>query len=91
MRCRRFANRIKNGTFEIDNQEYQVPNNEHDGLNSLHGGQIGYDARNWTLVQSNDSSITFSLYDPSGFQGFPGAVVSHLHSKLPLVAGGPVD
>lgn len=73
---RRFANRIKNGTFEIANQEYHVPNNEHDGLNALHGGNVGYDARNWTMVQCNSSSITFSLFDPSGFQGFPGAVVS---------------
>lgn len=73
---RRFANRIKNGSFEIDNQQYQVPNNEHNGLNALHGGDVGYDLRNWTVVQSNSSSITFSLFDPSGFQGFPGSVVS---------------
>jgi aldose 1-epimerase len=77
---RRFANRIKNGTFEIDNQEYHVPTNEHDGLNTLHGGSTGYDARNWTVVQANTSSITFSLFDPSGFQGFPGSVVSHPHT-----------
>jgi hypothetical protein len=55
-----------------------VPNNEHDGLNSLHGGNIGYDARNWTVVQTNTSSITFSLFDPSGFQGSPGSVVCYL-------------
>jgi len=31
--------------------------------------------RNWTVVQYNTSSITYSLLDPSGTQGFPGAVV----------------
>jgi aldose 1-epimerase len=34
----RYANRIKNSTFEIDGQEYHIDANEHGGLNTLHGG-----------------------------------------------------
>lgn len=34
----RYANRIKNSTFEIDGQVYEIDANEHGGLNTLHGG-----------------------------------------------------
>ncbi|WRT65286.1 uncharacterized protein IL334_002229 [Kwoniella shivajii] len=74
----RYANRIRNGTFTIGDTEYHVPTNEHDGQNTLHGGTVGYDARNWTTTQHNTSSVTFTLLDPSGNQGFPGAVLTHV-------------
>lgn len=50
--------------------------NEHNGLDSLHGGIVGYDQRNWTLVDYNTTTITFSLFDP-GFDGYPGQVVTY--------------
>lgn len=34
----RYANRIKNSTFEIDGMVYHTDPNEHGGLNTLHGG-----------------------------------------------------
>ena len=37
---------------------------------------MGYDQRNWTVVSSNTSSITFSLLD-QGFEGFPGTVITY--------------
>ncbi|WVW81130.1 hypothetical protein I302_103121 [Kwoniella bestiolae CBS 10118] len=74
----RYANRIKNGTFTIGDTDYHVPTNEHGGANTLHGGSMGYDDRNWTVTQYNTSSITFTLLDPSGSQGFPGAVLTHV-------------
>ena len=72
--CSRYANRIKNGTFTVNGVTSHVPENEHQGLNTLHGGKVGYDQRNWTVVASNDTSVTFSLLD-QGFEGFPGSVV----------------
>ncbi|KAL5340139.1 galactose mutarotase-like domain-containing protein [Aspergillus crustosus] len=72
----RYANRIKNGTFTIGDILHQVPNNENGGLNSLHGGEIGYDKRNWTVTAYSNSSITFSFYDHA-LQGFPGDVLTH--------------
>lgn len=77
----RYANRIKNGSFVIGTEKYQVPENENNGEDTLHGGTVGYDARNWTLVSYNTSSITYSLLDTSGTQGFPGAVVSVLSKQ----------
>ncbi|KAJ5492903.1 aldose 1-epimerase [Penicillium diatomitis] len=72
----RYANRIKNGTFSIDGEEYHIPENEHHGLDTLHGGFIGYDRRNWTVTAHTESSITFTLLD-QGFENFPGDVISH--------------
>lgn len=72
----RYANRIKNGTFSIGDSTYHVPENENDGLDTLHGGFIGYDMRNWTVTAHSSSSVTFSLLD-KGFEKFPGDVISH--------------
>ena len=69
----RYANRIKNGTFSIDGVTYHIPNNEHGGEDTLHGGSIGYDQRNWTVVDYSDNSVTLGFLD-NALQGFPGAV-----------------
>lgn len=72
----RYANRIKNGTFSIDGNTYHIPENEHGGLDTLHGGTVGYDQRNWTVTSHTSSSITYTLFDP-GWEGFPGDVITH--------------
>ncbi|KAI3553051.1 aldose 1-epimerase [Colletotrichum abscissum] len=72
----RYANRIKNGTFEIDGEKYQIDLNDNNGLDTLHGGSDGWDWRNFTIVSHTNNSITFSFTDPDGKEGFPGEVVS---------------
>ena len=72
----RYANRIKNGTFTVDGITSHIPENENAGHDTLHGGTVGYDQRNWTVVEANTSSITFSLLD-QGFEGFPGTVITY--------------
>ena len=72
----RYANRIKNGTFTVDGITSHIPENENAGHDTLHGGNVGYDQRNWTVVEANTSSITFSLLD-QGFEGFPGTIVTY--------------
>ena len=72
----RYANRIKNGTFTINGVTSHVSEIEHTGNNTLHGGNIGYDQRNWTIISSNASSITFSLFD-YGYEGFPGNIITY--------------
>ncbi|POR32333.1 Diphthamide biosynthesis protein 1 [Tolypocladium paradoxum] len=78
----RYANRIRNSSFEIDGHTYKVKANENptkanpDGLDTLHGGPDGWDWRNFTVVSHSNSSITFSFVDPDGKEGFPGEVVS---------------
>ncbi|KAL8802498.1 MAG: hypothetical protein Q9200_006564 [Gallowayella weberi] len=72
----RYANRIKNGTFTVQGVTSHIPQNENGGRDTLHGGKIGYDQRNWTVVSANSTSITFSLLD-LGFEGFPGNVITY--------------
>lgn len=71
----RYANRIKNGTFTIDGQTSHIPENEHGGEDTLHGGFVGYDQANWTVVSHTGNSITFSFYDEH-MSGFPGDVLN---------------
>lgn len=72
----RYANRIANGTFTLHEKTYHIPKNERNDTQTLHGGKIGYDQRNWTVTSWTNNSITFTLFD-DGFQGFPGQVLTH--------------
>ncbi|KAM0455889.1 hypothetical protein ACHAPV_002982 [Trichoderma viride] len=80
----RYANRIKNSTFTIDGKAYHVLPNENptkaapNGSDTLHGGPDGWDWRNFTVTAYSPTSITFSITDPDGKEGFPGEVVSHI-------------
>jgi len=84
----RYANRIKNSTFEIDGVAYHITPNENPtaaspkGADTLHGGLDGWDWRNFTVVSHTNSSITFSIVDPDGKEGFPGEVVSYITYTL---------
>lgn len=77
----RYANRIKNGTFELDGQTYHVPKNENN-LDSLHGGDIGYDRSNFTIKSLTANEIVLQHVDPDGFQGFPGQVTTNTRYTL---------
>ncbi|KKY32198.1 putative aldose 1-epimerase [Diaporthe ampelina] len=84
----RYANRIKNSTFEIDGETYNITPNENptpeapDGADTLHGGLDGWDWRNFTVESYSENSITFSIFDPDGKEGFPGDVVSYITYTL---------
>ncbi|EEB93114.1 hypothetical protein MPER_08277, partial [Moniliophthora perniciosa FA553] len=53
---------------------FKVPKNDNNGTNSLHGGFDGYNTRNWTVITQSNNSVTFSLVDADGKEGFPGFV-----------------
>ncbi|KAL8712663.1 MAG: hypothetical protein Q9220_003195 [cf. Caloplaca sp. 1 TL-2023] len=72
----RYANRIKNGTFTVQGTTSHIPENDNMGHDTLHGGKVGYDQRNWTVVSANTSTVTFSLLDKA-FEGFPGNVITY--------------
>ena len=84
----RYANRIKNSSFVLDGETYNILPNENpepgfpQGIDTLHGGPDGWDWRNWTVVAHEYNSITFSLTDPDGMEGFPGEVVSYVTYTL---------
>ena len=84
----RYANRIKNGTFVLDGNTYHIPENEFGGLTTLHGGTVGYDQRNWTVVASSNDSITFGFLDDA-LEGFPGTVYTQATFSVENVMTGP--
>ena len=72
----RYAGRMKNASFSLDGVTSNITTNENKGADSLHGGTIGYDQRNWTVINSNETTITFMLFDDA-FEGYPGRVVTY--------------
>ncbi len=70
--CGRVANRIAGGGFELGGREYRLATNN--GPNCLHGGNIGYDSRLWTVDVATEDSLVLTLTSPDGEEGFPGTV-----------------
>jgi aldose 1-epimerase len=72
----RYANRIAKGKFTLNGKQYQLPINN--PPNSLHGGNIGYDKRVWTvdkvIVEKDRAGIQLSYFSPDGEEGYPGNV-----------------
>ena len=69
----RVCNRIGNSKFTLDGVEYQLfPN---DGKNSLHGGEIGFNQKMWSVVE-NDSdtepAIELTYVSPDMEENYPG-------------------
>ena len=68
----RYANRIRNGSFRIDNNEIFVSKNW--GPDQLHGGFEGFDKKVWDFVsldvQRNILQLRYN--SPDGDEGFPG-------------------
>lgn len=73
----RYANRIADGTFTLDNKTYHLTINDYP--NSLHGGVRGFDTRLWKITsvkQGSTASVTFRLVSPDGDQGYPGRLTA---------------
>lgn len=68
----RYANRLRRGTFELDDRTWTVPAD--DGDNALHGGPEGFDRRLWETTHLSADAVELELQSPDGDQGFPGAL-----------------
>lgn len=76
----RYANRIKDGRFDIDGQSYQLPQAK-DG-NCLHGGVEGFDKKVWDILPTILPSVTLQYVSPAGEEYFPGNLTIQLTFKL---------
>lgn len=68
----RYAGRISNGGFTLENTFYPLPNDN--GVH-LHGGGNGFDKQLWSVMEKNDGEkpfIVFALNSPDGAGGYPG-------------------
>ncbi|CAK9329934.1 unnamed protein product [Citrullus colocynthis] len=71
----RVANRIKDGKFTLNGEQYSLPINK--PPNSLHGGHKGFDKKVWQVSEykkGENPSITFKYHSADGEEGYPGAV-----------------
>ena len=69
----RYANRIDNGKFTIDDIEYNLALNNNG--TSLHGGVTGFDKVNWRVVSYDDknySSLKLNYLSKDMEEGYPG-------------------
>jgi len=79
----RYANRIKNGRFTIDEERYQLAQNA--GTDTLHGGIVGFDKKVWDVIELGDgpqSSVTLQYESVDGEENFPGNLIIDLTFEL---------
>jgi aldose 1-epimerase len=71
----RYGNRIANGKFILDGNEYQLARNN--GENHLHGGPKGFFKVLWDaepLISDAGESLKLTYVSPDGEEGYPGTV-----------------
>lgn len=78
----RYANRIAEGRFTLNGQEYVLARN--DGPNHLHGGTVGWSHRVWTVEEADRERAVLTLDSPDGEEGYPG----HLQAKVTYALEG---
>jgi len=79
----RYANRIANGTFELDGERFQLPTN--DGANALHGGLAGFDRKAWTITATGETPspfVTMSYVSADGEEGYPGQLKTDITYRI---------
>lgn len=67
-----FANRIANGKFTLEGQEYTL--NTNNGANTLHGGKPGFESVVWDAIQVDASTLELTYIKKDLEGGFPGNV-----------------
>jgi aldose 1-epimerase len=73
----RYANRIANGRFTLDNKTYTLAVNN--GKNALHGGLVGFDKVMWHAEPFDSSAngrvgVVFTYASVDGEEGYPGTL-----------------
>ena len=76
-----YANKISDGRFIINNNEYQLECNKDGGKSHSHGGTEGFDVQNWDSKILKDG-IEFSYYKKDMENGYPGNVLTKVIYKF---------
>lgn len=66
----RYANRIANGSFNLNNKTYTLAKNNNG--NSLHGGLHGFNKKFWTVKILNQNTLELFYISVDGEEGFNG-------------------
>ena len=70
----RYANRIKDGKFELDGETIQLPQNNFG--HSLHGGPQGWQYQVYEAKPINETAIAMTRISPDGDANYPGNVTA---------------
>ncbi|MCX7393514.1 MAG: galactose mutarotase [Planctomycetales bacterium] len=73
--CGRYANRIANGKFQLDGNDYSLVINN--APNHLHGGTVGFNKKLWkgeTFQGDNFTGVKFTYVSPDNEEGYPGTL-----------------
>lgn len=76
----RYANRIKNGEFIIDDKKYFLKKNK--GTDHLHGGDNGLDKKVWIGNSSSKNMLTLKYKSVDREEGYPGNLETELRFEL---------
>jgi len=80
----RTCDRIAEGKFSLEGEDYQLDLNDVVGPGCcLHGGKRGWDKSVWRgRLDEESGSLTLSLLSPDGDQGFPGDLLVNVTYAL---------
>lgn len=76
----RYGNRIANGKFTLNGEEYTLAQNN--GDHHLHGGPKGFHAVVWDAEQTDASTLVLSYLSVDGEEGYPGNFLVKMTYKL---------
>lgn len=79
----RYAGRIHNGSFTLNEIEFQL--DENNNGNTLHGGDMGFGRKIWSVanaISGENPSVTFSLVSEHLDESFPGEMTVYLTYTL---------
>ncbi|MDY5731076.1 MAG: aldose epimerase family protein [Eubacteriales bacterium] len=76
----RYANRIANGTFELNGKAYTLAKNN--GSNHLHGGPDNNLSKKIYNVVKKGNTLIFSTTSPDSEEGYPGNLRFEVHFTL---------
>ena len=68
----RWGNRIARGRFSLEGKDYSLFINN--GVNHLHGGEYGFNAKVWEVTEQDgeEPSVSLHILSPDGDEGYPG-------------------
>ncbi|WP_217988282.1 aldose epimerase family protein [Aliifodinibius salipaludis] len=76
----RFGNRIADGEFSLNGQNYELATNN--GPNHLHGGPGGFHNVVWDAKQLDDQHLVLTYFSEDGEEGYPGNLKVKVHYIL---------
>jgi aldose 1-epimerase len=84
----RFANRIRDGHLQLDDNVFQLDQNFM-GKHCLHGGNLGVGKRNWEVIQYGGHFVCMKIALQDGEMGFPGNMI--VEANFQLLLSGTLD